>query len=248
MNDTELLRYNRQLMLPEIDISGQEKLLESTVLIIGMGGLGSPVALYLAAAGVGHLIIADDDYVELSNLQRQIAHTTERLGQLKVDSAEVSILALNPAIKVTKISQRLDAQTLQTWLAQVDLVVDATDNFATRFVINDTCVETRTPLVSGAAVQLQGQVMVYDPTRPESACYRCLYQVSGNDAPSCAENGVAAPVVGIIGTIQALEAMKLLAGFGTTLAGYLLVFDAKQMEWRKLRLQKNPDCPACGRG
>jgi len=154
MNDTELLRYNRQLMLPEIDISGQEKLLESTVLIIGMGGLGSPVALYLAAAGVGHLIIADDDYVELSNLQRQIAHTTERLGQLKVDSAEVSILALNPAIKVTKISQRLDAQTLQTWLAQVDLVVDATDNFATRFVINDTCVATRTPLVSGAAVQL----------------------------------------------------------------------------------------------
>ena len=174
MNDAELLRYNRQLMLPEIDISGQEKLLKSTVLIVGMGGLGSPVALYLAAAGVGHLIIADDDYVELSNLQRQIAHATERLGQLKVDSAEVSISALNPDIKVTKISQRLDPQTLRTWLTQVDLVIDATDNFATRFIINDTCVETRTPLVSGAAVQLQGQVMVYDPTRPESACYRAV--------------------------------------------------------------------------
>lgn len=246
MNDAELLRYNRQLMLPEIDIDGQEKLLNSSVLIIGMGGLGSPVALYLAAAGVGHLILADDDHVDLSNLQRQIAHTTDRIGQLKVDSAEASILSLNPGTRVTKISQRLDEHALAQWLSDVDLVVDATDNFATRFVINDTCVKKRTPLVSGAAVQLQGQVMVYDPSQPTSACYRCLYQNSSGEAPSCAENGVAAPVVGIIGTIQALEAMKLLAGFGTSLAGYLLVFDAKQMEWRKLRLPKNPDCSACG--
>lgn len=246
MNDTELLRYNRQIMLPDIDIAGQERLLASKVLIIGLGGLGSPVALYLAAAGVGHLILADDDQVDLSNLQRQIAHGTNNIGQLKVDSAAESLLSLNPGINITKISQRLTLQSLTALLADVDIVVDATDNFASRFAINDACVSTATPLVSGAAVQLEGQVLVYDPQLPDAPCYRCLYQDASDAAFNCAENGVAAPVVGIIGTIQAMETIKLLVGFGTSLAGYLLVFDARYMDWRKLRLARNPACRTCG--
>jgi adenylyltransferase/sulfurtransferase len=246
MNDQDLLRYNRQIMLPEIDIAGQEKLLASTVLIIGLGGLGCPVALYLAAAGVGTLILADDDQVELSNLQRQIAHGTADIGDLKVISAARSIDALNPNTRIETISQRLTQASLTELLNRVDLVIDGTDNFSTRFVINDACLATRTPLVSGAAVQLQGQVMVVDPNLDNAPCYRCLYQQATDGALNCADNGVAAPVVGIIGTIQAMEALKLLVGFGTSLAGYLLVFDAAQMDWRKLKLSKNPACTACG--
>jgi molybdopterin/thiamine biosynthesis adenylyltransferase len=246
MNDTELLRYNRQIMLPDIDIEGQERLLASTALIIGLGGLGSPVALYLAAAGVGHLILADDDQVDLSNLQRQIAHGTSNIGQLKVDSAAESLLSLNPGIRISKISQRLTQQSLADLLVDVDVVVDATDNFASRFAINDACVSTATPLVSGAAVQLEGQVMVYDPKLSDTPCYRCLYQNANDGAFNCAENGVAAPVVGIIGTIQAMETIKLLVGFGVSLAGYLLVFDARYMDWRKLKLPRNPACSTCG--
>jgi adenylyltransferase/sulfurtransferase len=247
MNDQELLRYNRHIMLPEIDIAGQEKMLNSTALIVGLGGLGCPVALYLAAAGVGTLILADDDAVELSNLQRQIAHGTADIGQFKVDSAARSVHELNPTTRVETITTRLTQETLTDLLARVDVVIDGTDNFSTRFVINDACLATRTPLVSGAAVQLQGQVMVIDPNQDDSPCYRCLYQQATDEALNCAENGVAAPVVGIIGTIQAMEALKLLAGFGTSLAGYLLVFDAAQMDWRKLKLSKNPTCPACGK-
>ncbi|MFT7133748.1 MAG: molybdopterin/thiamine biosynthesis adenylyltransferase [Cyclobacteriaceae bacterium] len=247
MNDQDLLRYNRQIMLPEIDIAGQEKLQASTALIIGLGGLGCPVALYLAAAGVGTLILADDDTVELSNLQRQIAHGTADIDRLKVASAADSIKDLNPTTRVETIATRLTQQNLTDLLARVDVVIDGTDNFSTRFVINDACLATRTPLVSGAAVQLQGQVMVVDPRQADAPCYRCLYQQATDEAFNCAENGVAAPVVGIIGTIQAMEALKLLAGFGTTLAGYLLVFDAAQMDWRKLKLPKNPACQACGR-
>jgi molybdopterin/thiamine biosynthesis adenylyltransferase len=246
MNDQDLLRYNRQIMLPEIDIAGQEKLQASTALIIGLGGLGCPVALYLAAAGVGTLILADDDTVELSNLQRQIAHGTADIDRLKVASAADSIKDLNPTTRVETIATRLTQQTLTDLLARVDVVIDGTDNFSTRFVVNDACLATRTPLVSGAAVQLQGQVMVVDPRQDDAPCYRCLYQQATDEAFNCAENGVAAPVVGIIGTIQAMEALKLLAGFGTTLAGYLLVFDAAQMDWRKLKLPKNPACQACG--
>jgi adenylyltransferase/sulfurtransferase len=246
MNDQDLLRYNRQIMLPEIDIAGQEKLLNSTALIIGLGGLGCPVALYLAAAGVGTLILADDDTVELSNLQRQIAHGTADIGKLKVESAASSIHALNPTTRVETITTRLTHDTLTELLARVDIVIDGTDNFSTRFVINDACLATHTPMVSGAAIKLQGQVMVVDPNQENTPCYRCLYQQATDEGLNCAENGVAAPVVGIIGTIQAMEALKLLAGFGASLAGYLLVFDAAQMDWRKLKLPKNPACLACG--
>jgi len=246
MNDQDLLRYSRQIMLPEIDIAGQTKLLNSTALIIGLGGLGCPVALYLAAAGVGTLILADDDAVELSNLQRQIAHGTADIGQLKVASAASSIDDLNPTTRVETITTRLTQDSLTELLARVDVVIDATDNFSTRFVINDVCLATHTPLVSGAAIKLQGQVMVVDPNQENAPCYRCLYQHATDEGLNCAENGVAAPVVGIIGTIQAMEALKLLVGFGTSLAGYLLVFDAAEMDWRKLKLPKNSACPACG--
>ncbi len=246
MNDDALLRYSRQIMLPEIEIAGQEKLLSARVLIAGLGGLGSPVALYLAAAGVGHLVLADFDVVDLSNLQRQIAHSTDRIGQLKADSAAESIHAINPGTRLETITTRLDHESLREQIAACDLVVDCTDNFTTRFEINDFCVATRTPLVSGAAIRLEGQVLTYDPSDPASPCYRCLYQDATEGALNCAENGVAAPVVGMIGTIQAMEALKLLAGFGQSLSGYLLALDAKSMDWRKLKLTRNPDCKSCG--
>lgn len=246
MNDDELLRYARQLMMPEIEVSGQEKLLDARVLIVGMGGLGCPAAMYLAASGVGHLVIADYDTVELSNLQRQIAHGTSDIGRLKVDSARDTLLELNPGIQVTAISQRLDPDTLAREVEAADVVIDGTDNFDTRFIINEQCVKSRTRLVSGAAIRLEGQLMVYDPARPDAPCYRCLYQEGSDEQLNCAENGIAAPVVGAIGTLQATETIKLIAGFGTSLAGYLLVFDAANMEWRKLKLPRNPDCKTCG--
>ncbi len=245
MNDEELLRYSRQIMLPEIEIEGQEKLLAARVLIVGLGGLGCPVAMYLAAAGVGHLVLADFDEVDLSNLQRQIAHTTDRIGKSKVSSASQTISALNPNIKVTCLDQQLDTQALAAEISAADLVLDCTDNFTIRFEINELCVANKTPLVTGAAIRLEGQVMVYDPGTTDSPCYRCLYQGTDDLALSCSENGVAAPVVGVIGTIQALEAIKLLAGFGRSLAGHLLVFDAKSMDWRKLKLSKNSNCATC---
>ncbi|MCZ6501420.1 MAG: molybdopterin-synthase adenylyltransferase MoeB [Gammaproteobacteria bacterium] len=245
MKDEELLRYSRQIMLPEIEIDGQEKLLNSRVLIVGLGGLGCPVAMYLAAAGVGHLVLADFDVVDLSNLQRQIAHTTDGVGQLKVASAMQTISALNPNVKVTCIDQQFDTDTLIFQINLADLVLDCTDNFNIRFEINELCVTNNTPLVSGAAIRLEGQVMVFDPKMPDCPCYRCLYQEADDVALNCSENGVAAPVVGVIGTIQAVEAIKLLAGFGQSLAGYLLVFDAKSMNWRKLKLSRNPACITC---
>lgn len=248
MNDDELLRYARQLMIPEIEVAGQEKLLDSRVLIIGMGGLGCPAAMYLAASGVGHLVIADYDTVELSNLQRQIAHGTSDVGRLKVDSARDTLLELNPGIEVTALSQRLDPEILAREVEAADVVIDGTDNFDTRFTVNDQCVKSRTRLVSGAAIRLEGQLMVYDPSLPDAPCYRCLYQEGSDEQLNCAENGIAAPVVGAIGTLQATETIKLIAGFGTSLAGYLLVFDAANMEWRKLKLPRNPDCRTCGKG
>ncbi len=244
MNDDDLLRYSRHIMLPEIEIEGQEKLLAAKVLIIGMGGLGSPIALYLAAAGVGHLLIADDDVVDLSNLQRQIAHSTSDIGRAKVDSARESMLALNPGIQVTTYQSRFDADSLQTVVREVDLVIDATDNFETRFTINKVCVATKTAAIFGAAVQLEGQILVYDPAT-ETACYQCLYNNVTDSDLNCAENGVAAPVVGIVGTSQAMEAIRYLTAIGTS-AGYLQVFDARRMEWRKLSLPRNAACPACG--
>ena len=245
MEDEELLRYSRQIMLPEIDISGQEKLLHSSVLIVGMGGLGSPVAMYLAAAGVGHLILADFDTVDLTNLQRQIAHGTADIDDLKVQSARETVTNLNPDTRVTTIDSRLEDEALLDQVASSDVVVDCSDNFTTRFAVNEACVRTQTALVSGAAIQLEGQVTVYDPSNSDSPCYRCLYDAADDNLLSCAENGVLAPVVGMIGTVQALETMKLLVGFGENLSGHLLVLDANYMQWRKLRLPKNPACPVC---
>lgn len=246
MNDEQLLRYSRQIMLPDLDIQGQEKLLAARVLILGLGGLGSPVAMYLAAAGVGHLVLVDDDDVDLSNLQRQIVHTTERIGQSKVASAAQTIAQLNPEVEVTCLAQRLDREALEQQLAEVDLVLDCTDNFSSRFALNAACVATRTPLVSGAAIRMEGQVAVFDSRSPDSPCYRCLYEEQSDENLSCAASGVLAPLVGVIGSMQALEALKLLAGFGTDLAGRLLLFDARHAQWRELKLARDPDCSVCG--
>ena len=246
MNDEALLRYSRQIMLPDIEIAGQEKLLAARALIVGLGGLGSPAALYMAAAGFGHLTLVDFDTVDLSNLQRQIAHGTADIGRPKVDSARDAIGALNPDTLVTCVNARLDEASLAEMIGDIDVVVDGSDNFATRFMVNEVCVKTKTPLVSAAAIQMEGQVMVYDPSVADCACYRCLYQDANDGQFNCAENGVAAPVVGIIGTIQAMEALKLIVGTGHTLAGFLLVFDARTMEWRKLKLPRNPKCRTCG--
>ena len=246
MKDESLLRYSRQIMLPEIGIDGQERLLNSRVLIMGLGGLGCPVAIYLAASGVGHLVLADFDIVDLSNLQRQIIHTNERIGLTKVESARAAIEALNPEIKVSCISDRMNSDMLSNEVMLADIVVDCTDSFATRFDINQACVAAQTPLVSGAAIRLEGQVLVYDPNQDSCPCYRCLHEHTGEGTLNCAENGVVSVTVGVIGTIQATETIKLIVGFGRSLAGYLLIFDAKYMEWKKLRLRKNPKCTCCG--
>jgi len=242
MNDEQLLRYSRQIMLPQIDIEGQEKLLAATVLIVGLGGLGSPVALYLAAAGVGHLVLADHDTVDLSNLQRQIVHHNESVGTLKVESAAAAIRALNPEIRTTLISEKLAGDALRNTIDRVDLVLDGTDNFTARYAINDACFAARKPLVSGAAIRMEGQVAVFDPRVVDSPCYRCLYPEGNDQALNCSENGVAAPLVGIIGSVQAMEAWKLLTGAGTSLVGHVLYLDAQAMEWHKLRLRRNRAC------
>lgn len=247
MDDEQLLRYSRQIMLPEVDIEGQDKLLAARVLVIGLGGLGSPVALYLAAAGVGQLVLSDFDCVDLSNLQRQIAHRHVDIGRPKVESARDQILALNPDIGVTALNQRLEGDALLEQVGLADVVVDCSDNFASRFAINSACVQQRTPLVSGAAIRLEGQVSVFDSRDPSSPCYRCLFPDGGDDvALTCASSGVIAPLVGMIGTTQALETLKLLTGFGTSLVGRLLLLDARHLEWRSLNLGRDPDCPECG--
>ncbi|MCW8956774.1 MAG: molybdopterin-synthase adenylyltransferase MoeB [Gammaproteobacteria bacterium] len=246
MNDDQLLRYSRQILLPQFDIQGQQKLLDAHVLIIGLGGLGSPVAMYLAAAGVGELTLVDHDQVELSNLQRQILHRTENLQQSKVDSARDNLLALNPDITIHGINHKLDEQELEQQISQVDLIIDATDNFDTRFAINRACVKFHKPLVSGAAIRMEGQVSVFDMRQADSPCYRCLYSDQGDEQATCSENGVLAPMVGIIGSIQAMEALKLLAGVGTPLTGQLLINDSFHQEWRRMKLRKDPECPVCG--
>lgn len=244
MNDEQLLRYSRQIMLPDVDLDGQEKLLAARVLIIGLGGLGSPVALYLAAAGVGHLVLADFDAVDLTNLQRQIVHTNSRIGMNKAASAALSLRELNPEISVECIEQVLDADNLAAQVQLADVVVDCTDNFATRFAINAACVAAKVPLVSGAAIRLEGQVAVFDARSETNPCYRCLYEEDSDDL-TCAANGVLAPLVGIIGSMQALETIKLICGFGTGLAGRLLLLDARHLQWRELKLPKDSNCPVC---
>lgn len=243
MNDEQLLRYSRQIMLPQIDVAGQERLLAAHVLVVGLGGLGSPVALYLAAAGVGRLSLADDDQVDLSNLQRQIAHRYEDLGVAKVRSAARSIGAINPDTAVDLIEKRMDGAHLVDCVAKVDLVVDASDNFATRYQLNDACFQAGVPLVSGAAIRMEGQISVFDPRDEASPCYRCLYPEVGDDAElNCAENGVAAPLVGIIGSVQAMEALKVITGTGEPLVGKVLYLDAARMEWQSLNLSRRPGC------
>jgi molybdopterin/thiamine biosynthesis adenylyltransferase len=245
MDDNQLLRYSRQIMLPAIGIEGQERLLAARVLILGLGGLGSPVAMYLAAAGVGTLVLADFDRVDLSNLQRQILHTTARIGRLKVESARETVLALNPDCQVKTVDRLVGEKELLVETAQADLVLDCSDNFTTRFAINAACVATRTPLISGAAIRTEGQVSVFSG-RPGDPCYHCLYGEEGEIDGSCSENGVLAPLVGVIGSIQACEAIKLLTGAGTALTGRLLLLDVLQMEWRTLKLKADPNCPVCG--
>lgn len=245
MNDEQLLRYSRQIHLPAIDIAGQERLLQSRVLIVGLGGLGSPVALYLAAAGVGHLRVADFDRVDLSNLQRQILHTTDRIGMAKVDSAIQALGALNPEVRIEGYRGRIDAESLPGLLEDVDAVVDACDNFATRYAVNAACQRHQIPLVSGAAIRAEGQVTVF-PGTPGGPCYQCLYPPAGPTDETCSNNGVLSPLVGIIGAIQATETLKVLTGAGQTLAGRLLLVDALTLEFRTLGLPADPACPVCG--
>jgi molybdopterin-synthase adenylyltransferase len=245
MNDEQLLRYSRQLMLPAIEVAGQEKLLAASVLVVGMGGLGCPAALYLAAAGVGHLTLVDHDTVDISNLQRQIAHTTASVGRLKVDSARETVLALNPGISVRTHASKLEGDELRHLVAQHDAVLDCTDNFAVRFALNAAAVAAQVPLISAAAIRLEAQISVFDARDPQSPCYRCLYEEDATADLSCAHNGVLAPLVGVVGSLQALECIKLLTGCGKTLTGRLLLLDAKELQWRELQLRKNPECPVC---
>ncbi len=246
MDDTQLLRYSRQILLPRIGAEGQQKLLDARVLIIGAGGLGSPAALYLAAAGVGQLVIADDDRVDISNLQRQILHRQVDLDTPKVESARRAIEAINPDTRVTALHTRLQDAPLHEEVARADLVVDACDNFDTRFAVNRACVDTGTPLVSGAAIRMEGQVSVFIPSDPDSPCYRCLYREGEDPEQTCADNGVLSPIVGIIGSLQALEAIKVLLALGEPLKGRLLVFDGLYNEWRTMKLRRDPACPVCG--
>ncbi|HLD14937.1 MAG TPA: molybdopterin-synthase adenylyltransferase MoeB [Burkholderiales bacterium] len=245
MDDRQLLRYSRHILLQQVDIAGQEKLLNARVLIIGLGGLGSPVTMYLAASGVGHLVIVDHDKVELTNLQRQIVHTTASIGEGKTTSAAKQLKALNPDITITAINHKLDEAGLLEQARAADVVVDASDNFATRFAVNRACVKAKKPLVSGAVVRFEGQVAVFRPDLPDSPCYRCLYAESNDPEEACAEFGVLAPVAGIVGSIQATETLKLLLGTGQTLTGRVLLLDALTMEWRELKLRKDPTCPVC---
>ena len=246
MNDDQLLRYSRQIMLPEIDAEGQLKLAESTVLLIGLGGLGSAVSIYLTAAGVGHLILVDFDKVDLSNLQRQILHGTKDIGRLKIESAQDHLLSINPGVKLTLIDHALEKEELIEQMRLADVVVDGSDNFATRFAVNEASVATSTPLVSGAAIRFEAQISVFNPEDSTSPCYRCLYGESTDIDETCTANGVMAPLLGIVGSIQASETMKVIMGVGQTLQGKLMLFDILNMEWHTAILHKNPDCPVCG--
>lgn len=247
MNDEQLLRYSRQIMLDDFDYGGQQKLLDAKVLIVGLGGLGCPVALYLAGAGVGELWLADFDVVDLSNLHRQIAHTMGDIGRPKVISASESIAAINPDTVSQCIGEKLTGQFLRDAVERVDVVIDCCDNVQTRLEINQACVDLKTPLVSGAAIRSEGQVIVFDSREENCPCYQCLYKdITAVENLSCADSGVLSPLVGVIGSVQAIEAIKLLSGFGKPVAGQLQIYDAKISEWRKLLLPKNPTCPVCG--
>jgi molybdopterin/thiamine biosynthesis adenylyltransferase len=246
LTDDELLRYSRQILLKQVDIDGQLRLKQSRALVVGLGGLGSPVALYLAAAGVGELHLADFDSVELSNLQRQIAHDSDSIGRTKVDSAMARLRAINPGVRLLAYRAALDEDSLAAAVSAVDLVLDCSDNFATREAVNAACVAAGKPLVSGAAIRLEGQLSVFDPRRADSPCYHCLYGHGSEAELTCSEAGVVGPLVGVVGSLQALEALKLLAGFGEPLVGRLLLIDALGSRFRELRVRRDPECPVCG--
>ncbi|MGB7541957.1 MAG: molybdopterin-synthase adenylyltransferase MoeB [Burkholderiales bacterium] len=248
MTDEQLLRYSRHILLPEIGIEGQERLLASSALVIGAGGLGSPVALYLAAAGVGTITLADGDAVDLTNLQRQILHTTQSIGEPKAASGRAALAKINPEVRVVPVQRRLEGEELDRLVAAASVVLDCSDNFTTRHAVNRACVRRRKPLVSGAAVRFDGQVSVFDLRDHSSPCYHCLFPENAElDEVRCAVMGVFAPVTGIIGTIQAAEALKLLAGAGESLKGRLLILDALAMQWRTIGLARDPACEVCAR-
>lgn len=247
MNDAQLLRYSRHILLDDLGIEGQERLLASHALVIGAGGLGSPVALYLGSAGVGRITLVDHDTVDATNLQRQIAHTLDRIGLPKAESARTAIAAINPDPQVTALLQRADAALLDQLLPTADVVLDCTDNFSTRHAINRACVRHRKPLVSGAAIRMDGQLSVYDPREAASPCYACVFpEDSGVEEVRCATMGVFAPLVGIVGTLQAAEALKLLAGLGSRLVGQLMMIDGRDMAFNSIGLPRNPQCRVCG--
>lgn len=247
MNDNQLLRYSRHILLPQIEYEGQDKLVHGHALIVGAGGLGSPAALYMAAAGVGTLTICDFDAVDLTNLQRQIVHTTNAIGVNKAVSAQKTLLAINPEITVNTISDNLSEAAFAQLISQADVVLDCSDNFATRYLLNRQCVQLKKPLVSGAALGFEGQITVYDMRSAASPCYHCLFPDNGEGTDlRCATNGVFAPLVGMIGTTQAAEALKILMGIGESLQGRLLLLDALSMEWRSIKLSKDPACTVCG--
>lgn len=252
MNDHQLLRYSRHILLPQIAYEGQERLAGSHALIVGAGGLGSPVALYLGAGGVGKLTICDFDKVELTNLQRQVIHGTQSLGINKAVSAQQALAAINPEVAVVPVTKKSSLEEFAELARTADVVIDCSDNFATRYALNRVCVELKKPLVSGAAIGFEGQISVFDMRHADSPCYHCLFPDSATEdgvgEMRCAEFGVFAPLVGMIGTAQAAEAMKLLLGIGETLQGRLLLLDVLAMEWRSIRLKKDPGCRACGIG
>jgi molybdopterin/thiamine biosynthesis adenylyltransferase len=247
MTDEQLLRYSRHILLDALGIEGQERILTAHALIVGAGGLGSPAALYLAAAGVGRITLADDDVVDFTNLQRQVLHTQARVGMAKAESGRLALQAINPDVAVVPLQQRLSGEALDQLVATADVVLDCTDNFATRHAINRACVHHRKPLVSGAAIRFDGQVSVYDLRRDDSPCYHCLFP-EGEEVEEvrCAVMGVFAPLTGIIGTMQAAEALKLVAGIGESLTGRLLLLDTLEMEWRSVRFRKDAGCAVCG--
>ena len=246
MRDEQLLRYSRHILLEEWGVEGQERVINSHALVIGAGGLGSPVALYLASAGVGHITLVDHDTVDVTNLQRQIAHTDARVGQLKVASLKTAMLQINPDIQIDALALKADAAHLDGWVSQADVVLDCTDNFATRHAINAACVAHRKPLVSGAALRLDGQLAVYDTQQSNAPCYACVFPPTQDfEEERCATMGVMAPLVGVIGSMQATEALKILSGIGSSLAGQLVLFNAQFMEWQTLQTNRHMQCPVC---
>ena len=246
MDDAQLLRYSRHILLNELGIDGQEKLLASKALVIGAGGLGSPVALYLGSAGVGQITVVDHDHVDATNLQRQIAHTLARVGQFKAESVRTAVAQINPDVVVRPITERADAALLNTLVAQADVVLDCCDNFETRHAVNLACVRHQKPLVSGAAIRMDGQVSVFDTTQPEAPCYACIFPPDQQpEETRCATMGVFAPLVGVIGTVQAAEALKILSGMGSHMAGRLLMLDGREMSWTDIRMPRNRQCPVC---